>query len=196
MDLSPVTLEGRHVRLEPLSTAHAPDLLQHALDPELWRFTPTVIASAVDLDRYIATALEWQRNDTALAFATVDRASGKAIGSTRFANVDHANRRVEIGWTWLGAPFQRTALNTEAKLLMLEHAFERLDCIRVELKTGHENLKSRAAIGRLGAREEGTLRHHVILPDGRLRDTVYFSILRDEWPAVRDNLADKLARPR
>ncbi len=193
MDLSPVTLEGRHVRLEPLSAAHAPDLLRYALDPDLWRFTSTTLTSAEDLDRYIATALEWQRNNTALPFATIDRATGRAIGCTRFANADHANRRVEIGWTWLGAAFQRTAFNSEAKFLMLGHAFERLDCIRVELKTGHQNLKSRTAIGRLGAQQEGVLRHHMILPDGSLRDTVYFSILRDEWPQVRASLSDKLA---
>jgi len=196
MDLSPVTLEGRTVRLEPLSKTHAPDLVRYALDPELWRFTTTVIASSDDLDGYIARALEEQRMQKTLAFATIDRATGRAVGSTRFANADHGNRRVEIGWTWLGTPFQRTAFNTEAKLLMLEHAFEQLGCIRVELKTGHQNAKSRAAISRLGAKQEGILRHHMILSDGRLRDTVYFSILRDEWPAVRTDLMAKLERTR
>ena len=193
MNLTPTVLEGRHVRLEPLSLAHAEDLARHAFDQELWRHTTSVIRNRGELDGYIATALEWQAANTALPFATIDRASGRAVGSTRLANADHANRRVEIGWTWLGQPFQRTALNTEAKLLMLEHAFDRLDCIRVELKTSALNVKSRTAIGRLGAVEEGTFRHHLILPDGRLRDTVFFSILRGEWPGVRATLEAKLA---
>jgi RimJ/RimL family protein N-acetyltransferase len=194
MDLSPITLEGKFVRLEPLTPAHASDLVQYAAEPDLWRYTTTVVSTAADLDAYIATAVEWHRANSALAFATVDRATGRAIGSTRFANVDHVNRRVEIGWTWIAKPFQRTAVNTEAKFLMLQQAFECWECIRVELKTGHENIQSRTAIRRLGAVEEGTLRHHMILSGGRLRDTVYFSILRDEWPAVRAGLIDKLAR--
>ena len=193
MDLSPVALAGRHVRLEPLADRHAADLMDVALDEELWRWTATQVRSREDLDAYIATALQWQRDGTALPFATVDRASGRAIGSTRLANADHASRRVEIGWTWLGRAYQRTALNTEAKLLMLAHAFGPLDCIRVELKTDALNVRSRAAIRRLGATEEGTLRHHMITSTGRLRDTVYFSILRSEWPAVHDGLAAKLA---
>jgi RimJ/RimL family protein N-acetyltransferase len=123
----------------------------------------------------------------------VDRATGRAIGSTRFGNIDAPNRRVEIGWSWLGRAFQRRAFNTEAKLLMLAHAFERLGCIRVELRADALNAKSRAAIARLGAKEEGTLRHHMILPSGRLVDWAYYSILRDEWPAVRAGLEEKLA---
>src|SRR5262249_26078082 len=145
---------------------------------------------------YIATALDSQRANAALPFALVDRASGKAVGSTRFGNVDHPNRRVEIGWTWLARPYQRTAFNTEAKLLMLEHAFDRLGCVRVELRTGVNNVISRTAIRRLGAVEEGVFRHHLVLPDGRLRDTVCYSILRDEWPSVRANLRDRLSRHR
>lgn len=193
VDLTPVTLEGRHVRLEPLSRQHRSQLAMVALDPELWRFTPTQIHSTDDLDAYIETALSWQKAGTAIPFATVDRSTGRAIGSTRFGNVDPQNRRVEIGWTWLGRDFQRRAFNTEAKLLMLTHAFQRMDCIRVEFRTDVLNTKSRNAIARLGAKEEGILRHHMILPDGRLIDWVYYSILRDEWPSVRTGLEQKLA---
>ncbi len=193
VDLTPITLEGRHVRLEPLSRQHKSELAMVALDPDLWRFTPTQIHSAVDLDAYIETALRWQRAGTAIPFATVDRSTGRAIGSTRFGNIDPQNRRAEIGWTWLGRDFQRRAFNTEAKLLMFTHAFERMDCIRVELKADVLNTKSRTAIARLGAKEEGILRNHMILPDGRLIDWVYYSILRDEWPSVRAGLEQKLA---
>jgi RimJ/RimL family protein N-acetyltransferase len=193
VDLTPVTLEGRHVRLEPLSRRHKSDLAMVALDPELWRFTPTQIHSTHDLDAYIETALSLQRAGTAIPFATIDRSTGRAIGSTRFGNIDPQNRRAEIGWTWLGRDFQRRAFNTEAKLLMLTHAFERMDCIRVELRTDVLNTKSRNAIARLGAKEEGILRHHMILPDGRLIDWVYYSVLRDEWPSVRAGLEQKLA---
>lgn len=193
VDLTPVTLEGRHVRLEPLSRQHKSQLAMVALDPELWRFTPTQIHSTDDLDAYIETALSWQKAGTAIPFATVDRSTGQAIGSTRFGNIDPQNRRVEIGWTWLGRDFQRRAFNTEAKLLMLTHAFERMDCIRVEFRTDVLNTKSRNAIARLGAEQEGILRHHMILPNGRLIDWVYYSILRDEWPSVRTGLEQKLA---
>ncbi len=193
VDPTPVTLEGRHVRLEPLSRQHKAQLATVALDPELWRFTPTQIHSSDDLDAYVETALSLQEAGTAIPFATVDRATGRAIGSTRFGNLDPQNRRAEIGWTWLGRDFQRRAFNTEAKLLMLTHAFERMDCIRVELRADALNTKSREAIVRLGAREEGILRHHMILPNGRLIDWVYYSILRDEWPSVRAGLEQKLA---
>ncbi len=193
VDLTPITLEGRHVRLEPLSRQHKSELAMVALDPDLWRFTPTQIHSTVDLDAYIETALRSQRAGTAIPFATVDRSTGRAIGSTRFGNIDPQNRRAEIGWTWLGRDFQRRAFNTEAKLLMFTHAFERMDCIRVELKADVLNTKSKTAIARLGAKEEGILRNHMILPGGRLVDWVYYSILRDEWPSVRAGLEQKLA---
>jgi RimJ/RimL family protein N-acetyltransferase len=193
MDLTPVILEGRHVRLEPLGREHAADLAAVALDAGLWRWTPTQIHSVEDLDAYIGTAVAQQRAGTALPFATVDRATGRAIGSTRFGNVDRQSRRVEIGWSWLGRPYQRRAFNTEAKLLMLTHAFERMECIRVELRADALNTKSRDAIVRLGATEEGTLRHHMLLPGGRLVDWVYYSILHSEWPSVRAGLEEKLA---
>jgi len=194
MDMTPVTLAGTYVRLEPLGERHMDDLLAVALDEELWRWTTTQIHSPDDLAGYVATALRWQEAGTALPFATIDLASGRAVGSTRFGNADPENRRVEIGWTWLGRAHQRTALNTEAKLLMLKHAFDVLGCIRVELKTDALNARSRAAIRRLGATEEGTLRHHMITSTGRLRDTVYYSVLREEWPGVRAGLVERLRR--
>jgi N-acetyltransferase len=192
-DLTPVTLEGRSVRLEPLTREHRADLARVALEPELWRWTLTRIGSLDDLDAYIETALAWRDAGTAMPFATIDRASGRAIGSTRFGNIDAPNRCVEIGWTWLGLAYHRQAFNTEAKLLMLEHAFEHLGCVRVEFKVNEPNRRSRTAVVRIGAREEGILRHSQIAPDGRLLDWVYYSILRDEWPRVRQGLEQKLA---
>jgi RimJ/RimL family protein N-acetyltransferase len=196
MDLAPVTLEGRHVRLEPLTIGHLDGLCDVGLDPELWRLTVSQVRDRGDMERYLNAALEEQRAGTALPFATVMRETGRVIGSTRFGNASPPNRRVEIGWTWLGRPFQRTAANTEAKLLMLRHAFERWGCIRVELKTSALNLRSRAAIVRIGAREEGVLRHHMINEDGSFRDSVFFSILAGEWPDAKRRLEAMLAAPR
>jgi RimJ/RimL family protein N-acetyltransferase len=190
---TPVTLAGRHVRLEPLSLAHI-EPLYAASDPELWRWTTTNIASMDDMRAYVEAALEAQRTGTALPFATLDPSSGEVIGSTRFGNIDLANHRVEIGWTWLRRDRQRTACNTEAKYLMLRHAFDVLGSIRVELKTDALNAQSRAAILRIGAVEEGTLRAHLKTSTGRMRDSVYYSILDREWPAVRARLEAMLSR--
>jgi RimJ/RimL family protein N-acetyltransferase len=192
--LSPVVLEGSNVRLEPLSPDHLDALCAVGLDPELWRWTTSDVRTRKDMDAYLGCALEDAARGTALPFATVERASGRVAGSTRFANADASHRRIEIGWTWLGGPWQRTALNTEAKLLMLRHAFERLGCERVELKTDALNERSRRAILRLGAREEGILRRHMRTDSGRSRDTVYYSILAGEWPEVRARLEARLAR--
>jgi RimJ/RimL family protein N-acetyltransferase len=183
-----VTLTGRHVRLEPLSLAHIDRLYVAASDPELWRWTTTNIASIDDMRSYVEAALEAQRTATALPFATLDASTGEIIGSTRFGNIDLANHRVEIGWTWLRRDRQRTACNTEAKYLMLRHAFDVLGCVRVELKTDALNEQSRAAILRIGAVEEGTLRAHLRTSTGRMRDSVYYSILDREWPGVRARL--------
>ena len=151
------------------------------------------IATPADMRRYIEIALEGQRAGTALPFATVLRSENRVIGTTRFANIDPAHRRTEIGWTFIAKPWQRSAANTEAKYLMLRHAFEVLGCIRVEFKTDALNTVSRKAIARLGAKEEGTLRSHMIAETGRVRDTVYFSIIESEWPAVKAELERKLA---
>jgi len=193
MDLTPRNLEGPTIRLEPLTPAHLDGLCDAGLDPELWRLTVSRIRTRADMERYLDEALTEQRAGTALPFATVWRATGRVIGSTRFGNASPPNRRVEIGWTWLARPWQRTGANTEAKYLMLRQAFEQWGCIRVELKTSALNQRSRAAILRIGAREEGILRHHMINEDGSLRDSVFFSLLADEWPQAKGRLEGMLA---
>jgi RimJ/RimL family protein N-acetyltransferase len=193
MDLSPIVLEGQSIRLEPLTLAHHGPFCEAGLDAELWRLSTARMETGNDMRVYIETALAWQQQGTSLPFATVERATGRVIGSTRFANADHANRRVEIGWTWIARPWQRTAANTEAKYLMLRHAFETLGCIRVEFKTDSLNARSRAALLRIGATEEGTLRNHMIVHDGRKRHSVYFSVIDEEWPVVKAELESKLA---
>jgi RimJ/RimL family protein N-acetyltransferase len=196
MDIQPITLTGTTVRLEPLGLAHVPALALVGLDPELWRWVPTLVATEAEMRQYVEQALEEQARGTALPFAIVHQASGQVIGSTRYGNIDRGNRRVEIGWTWLARAHQRSGANTEAKLLLLSHAFERLGAFRVEFKTDALNQTSRNAILRLGATVEGTLRRHVLVPrSGRVRDTVYFSILDHEWPAVKARLALKLQGP-
>jgi N-acetyltransferase len=194
MNVEPVILEGEKVRLEPLTIEHLDDLCEAGLHDELWRLIPTFIANREDMRGYILTALDEQARGVALPFATVEKTSGKAIGSTRFGNIDASNKRAEIGWTWISPDWQRTYVNTEAKYLMLKHAFETWKCNRVELKTDALNDKSRNAILRLGAKQEGIFRHHVVTYSGRLRDSVYFSILNDEWPEVKAKLEEKLAR--
>jgi RimJ/RimL family protein N-acetyltransferase len=192
--LEPIVLEGQHVRLEPLSLGHLDDLSAVAFDPEIWRWTSERAMSSGELRAYVERALAAARSGTVLPFATVSRAARRAIGSTRFANFEAPNRRVEIGWTWLGRDWQRTAINTEAKYLMLTHAFEKLGCVRVELRTDVLNERSRAAILRLGASEEGVLRKHAITSTGRVRDDVYYSILDEEWPGVKAKLGGRLER--
>ena len=190
--LTPVVLEGQHVRLEPLTLSHLNALAAVGLDDDLWRWTPRQIRSRDDLAAYVQEALDGQACGEMLPFATVERASERVVGSTRFGNVALPHRRVEIGWTWVARPWQRTAVNTEAKLLMLRHAFGPLGCHRVELKTDALNERSRRAILRLGAVEEGTLRKHIVNASGRVRDTVYFSITDDEWPEVEAGLVARL----
>jgi RimJ/RimL family protein N-acetyltransferase len=188
-----VTLEGRHVRLEPLSLdRHFEGLCAIGLDPELWRWMLNIVETTAELRRYLQAALREQEEGRSLPFATIARANGQVAGCTRFGNIERAHRRVEIGWTWVGAPYQRTAVNTEAKHLMLRHAFETWGCQRVELKTNALNRRSRAAIARIGAREEGTLRKHMISESGVPRDTVYFSVIDEEWPRVKARLEGML----
>jgi len=194
MDVRPVTLEGQHVRLEPLSLDHHAGLCEVGLDEELWRWIPQPVRTADEMREYIALALRWQHEGSALPFATIDFASGKVIGSTRYGNIDRVNRHVEIGWTWLGIKWQRTAANTEAKFLMLRHAFETLGCLRVEFKTDSLNEKSRNAILRIGAKEEGIFRNHMVTHTGRVRHSVYYSIIDSEWPEIKVRLQEKLAR--
>jgi len=191
--LAPVTLAGRHVRLVPLEPAHAGPLADVGLDPELWRLTSSHVADRAGMRAWVDAALRDAAAGTALPFATTLAADGTVVGSTRLGSYAPAHRRVEIGWTWVAPPWQRSPVNTEAKLLMLAHAFDVLGCNRVELKTDALNARSRAAIARLGATEEGVLRRHMITDLGRVRDTVYFSVVADEWPAVRDRLSGLLA---
>ncbi len=180
------------VRLEPLSLDHLPALCAVGLDAEVWRWTWTPVKSADDLRRYVETALAEQAAGRSLPFAIVERAGGAPIGSTRYGNIERAHRRLEIGWSWLGRAYQRTGANTEAKLLLLTHAFEVRACQRVEFKTDARNAASRAALLRIGATEEGTFRKHGLTSEGRVRDTVWFSIVDDEWPAVKRRLAGLL----
>lgn len=190
----PPVLEGAHVRLEPLSFGHVDGLCDAGLAASLWEWIPHPVQNRDDMNAYVETALDEKARGMSIPFATVLSDTGQIVGSTRFANISRHDRSVEIGWTWIGVPWQRTAVNTEAKFLMLEFAFETLDCMRVELKTDALNSRSRNAIQRLGAKEEGTLRRHRLMSTGRFRDTVYFSILADEWPAVRAALKAKLNR--
>lgn len=189
---APVTLTSPVVRLEPLTLGHVDGLARVGLDAELWRWIPTQITSADEMRTYVATTLDEQRRGISLPFAIVDAASGEAIGSTRFGNIDVPNRRLEIGWTWIARSHQRSRANTAAKRLLLGHAFDALGANRVELKTDALNEKSRNAIARIGGVQEGIFRQHVVCASGRVRDTVYFSILAAEWPAVRQRLDERL----
>jgi RimJ/RimL family protein N-acetyltransferase len=188
MRVEPVTLEGRRVRLEPLAQGHLGALTQVGLDEELWRWIPTPVRTQEDMAAYIKTALQEQERGVSLPFAILEKAAGRAIGSTRYGSIDRVHHRVEIGWTWVARDWQRTATNTEAKYLLLRHAFETLGCLRVELKTDSLNEKSRAAILRIGAKEEGIFRNHMITSSGRIRHSVYFSIIESEWPTVKAQL--------
>jgi RimJ/RimL family protein N-acetyltransferase len=194
MKIQPLTLDGRHVRLAPLSASHLEALCAVGLDEALWRLSTVRMQNRQDMTEYVAAALAEQARGVALPFVTIERSSNRVIGSTRFGNIDRGNRRVEIGWTWLARPWQRTAANSEAKLLMLRHAFEVWGCLRVELKTDALNQQSRQAMLRIGAREEGILRSHMLVWDGRRRDSAYYSILDAEWPRVREQLIARLER--
>jgi N-acetyltransferase len=190
--VEPVTLRGSVIVLEPLRMEHVDALARAGMDPELWRWTQQRVKSRDDMERYVITALDETARGTALPFAIIERSSGAIIGSTRYAEISVPNRRVEIGWTWITPAYQRTAVNTEAKLLLLRHAFEVLRTIKVQLKTDALNNVSRRAILRLGATEEGILRKHSIAETGRVRDLVYYSILDTEWPAIKRQLEQKL----
>lgn len=194
MQMQPVTLEGQHVRLEPLTLEHAPALWRIGTDGELWRWLPYAVRCEDDMRAYVRTALQRQAAGTGLGFVTIARQSQQPVGATAYLNVDAANRHLEIGSTWITPPWQRSVINTEAKYLQLCHAFEALGCIRVEFKTDALNVKSRQALARIGATEEGTFRNHMVMPDGRKRHSVYFSVIDHEWPAVRTHLEGLLAR--
>ena len=194
--IEPVTLKGEHATLEPLEAKHEAALRGAAADGELWRLWYTSVAPPDRIGEYIARALDMRERLGAMPFAVRQNATGEVVGCTRYFNVDAANRRLEIGHTWYSKRVQRTAINTECKLLLLTHAFDVLRCIAVEFRTHWFNHASRVAIERLGAKQDGVLRNHQLLPDGSKRDTVVFSIIDGEWPAVRQHLKFQLERPR
>ncbi len=194
--VEPVVLKGRHATLLPLAREHGTEVIAAASDGELWRLWYTSVPAPEATAAWIEAALDMRAKHGAMPFVVRENASGAIVGSTRYFNVEAAHRRLEIGHTWYAKRVQRTALNTECKLLLLTHAFEQLSCIAVEFRTSFLNFQSRTAIARLGARQDGILRNHQLLPDGTLRDTVVFSIIAGEWPAVRRNLLFQLERPR
>ena len=188
---TPVTLEGKHVRLEPMTEAHVPGLAAVGLDDSIWEhMLYGDMRSMKDIGNWVREILS--RPD--LPFAVIHLESGRVAGATRYLNMAPEHRGLEIGGTWYGLEFQRTAVNTECKYLLLGYAFETLDCIRVQFKTDLRNVRSQRAIERIGAKHEGVLRNHMILPDGRYRDSVYFSLIDKEWPEVKKHLATKLDR--
>ena len=194
MPFEKVILEGEHVRLEPISVSHHDELIEAITDGELWNLFVTLVPRVEGIDQFIENAISAYDSEDGLAFATIDKVSGRVVGSTRFMKANLPNKRVEIGFTFIAKSYQKTMINTEAKLLMLTHAFETLQLNRIEFLTDYLNNTSRNAILRLGAKEEGILRNHMVMPDGRVRDSVLFSITNNEWAGVKQNLSYKLNR--
>ncbi len=193
MEIGPVVLTGSAVRLEPLHLKHAADLLVASQDPGIWTYLSTNPGgSLAEMELWITAALEAQQNDTDVPFAIIDLVSGRAVGSTRYMTISRRDYGLEIGWTWLAQAVRRTRVNTECKYLLLRHAFEDFNAIRVQLKTDSRNLRSQRAIERLGAVKEGILRNHMIMPDGYYRHSVYYSVIAEEWPRVKHGLELKL----
>ncbi len=191
--VEPVVLQGQRVRLEPLEERHFEDLSRVAFDPELWRWTIMGPQTEMGLRHWFDVALANAAAGTEQPFATIDPTSGRAVGSTRYLSIAPEHKRLEIGWTWVATPFQRSGVNREAKLLQLTHAFETLGANRVEFKTHSRNERSRTALAGIGATFEGVFRQHMIMPDGSLRDSAYFSVILPEWPAVKARLQAGLA---
>jgi RimJ/RimL family protein N-acetyltransferase len=177
-----------------MSIAHCDRLCEVGLDEQLWRLTTSVVRNRGDMEQYIQEALSVQERGLALPFVTIEKVTHSVVGSTRYGNIDIPNRRLEIGWTWVTPRWQRTYVNTEAKYLVLKHAFDTLHCIRVEFKTDSLNDASRNALKGIGAKEEGLFRNHMITPSGRIRHSAYYSIIDSEWPAVKESLENRLAR--
>ena len=192
--MQPVTLEGNLVRLEPMGVEHVDALWDAGRYPGLWHWTQYAIGTPQDMRRYVEDALSVREAGTSMPFVTIWRKGDRVIGSTRFAAYEPLHRRVEIGWTWISPRWQRTGANLEAKLLMLRYAFEDLGLLRVEFKTDALNNESREALSRIGAHEEGTMRSHMVTASHRVRDSVYFSIIADEWPEVERALSERLTR--
>ena len=192
--VEPVTLEGSVVTLEPMSVTHLSGLTEVGLEAEIWRWTLSAVTTPGEMRALVEAALAAAAAGTEVPFVTVERSSGRVIGSTRFLSMDARHRRLEIGYTWIAPAWQGTAANTEAKLLMLRHAFDNLGALRVEFKTDSLNERSRAALAGIGATEEGTLRNHMVTDTGRRRHSVYFSVIQEEWPRVRQHLESRLLR--
>ena len=194
IQLAPTTLEGHGVRLEPMRKEHAADLRAAAEDGALWNLWYTSVPTPHEVDNYITTALDGQREGTMLPWVVLEAATGTVVGTTRYHDVIAAADRVEIGWTWYAARCQRTHVNTGCKLLLLSHAFDTVGCKVVGLRTDNFNFRSQRAIEALGAKKDGVIRHHFLRRDGSVRDTVQYSILVAEWPDVRKHLELRLAR--
>lgn len=194
MRIEKTVLQGTRVRLEPLTPDHLPGLARAIEDGALWQLPVTAVPHPRDLPQFYDFAESQFRAGRELAFATIDEASNTVVGSTRYRNIEPAHKRLEIGFTFIAQSWQRSYINSEAKYLMLQHAFEHLGCNRVELLTDFLNEKSRAAITRLGARQEGVLRSHMVMRDGRFRDSVLFSLIADEWPRIRERLKSLAVR--
>ncbi len=192
--MKPTILTGRFVTLQPLAPAHLTGLQEAASDGELWKLFFTSVPKPEEMQQWLEAALALQQKNEAQVFVVFENFSGKIVGTTRYCNLDTANRRLEIGYTWYAKRVQRSAINTECKLLLLRHAFEQLNCIAVEFRTDWLNQTSQRAIERLGAKRDGVLRNHKIMPDGRIRDTVVYSILNTEWSGIQQNLSFKLDR--
>mgnify|MGYP003394172745 FL=1 len=193
MDIRPLVLEGARARLEPLTRDHRAALSAVGLEGDVFKWFPTPVTDDAGMLAFIETALEGQRQGSVLPFATIDRKSGAAVGSTRFAAIDRVHKRAEIGWTWLARPWQRSGINLDTKYLMLRQAFEVWGMIRVEFKTDRLNVQSQTALAGIGAKLEGTFRNHIITSTGRVRDSVWYSVIDREWPAVKTELARRLA---
>ena len=195
MEVKPVTIQDKHVRLEPMTEAHAPALAEIGIGQPFWDFMVYGKINTVDdMRNWVLDVLSREKKGTDLAFVAIHLASGRVAGATRYLNIMPNDRGLEIGGTWYGPEFQRTAVNTESKYLLLQHAFETLGCIRVQLKTDSRNERSQRAIERIGAVKEGVLRNHMILPDGHYRHSVYYSILDTEWPDVKKRLEAMMNR--
>jgi N-acetyltransferase len=193
MQTGPVTLEGRHVRLEPVSLAHVPALWRVGAYEEIWRYIPYAVHSEDEMRAYIESELAKQQAGLVVRFTTIAKTIAAPVGSTSYLNIDRQHHRLEIGGTWITPAWQRSPINTEARYLQLQYAFETLGCIRVEFKTDSLNTKSRQALARIGAVEEGTFRNHMVMPSGRIRHSVYFSITSEDWPAVKAHLEERMA---
>ena len=193
--IKPVSLSGKYIHLDPLSEAHAPGLALVGRDQEIWRYLPYgELTNEAKILAYIKTLLRWANQGTDLPFVVIENEINKPIGCTRYQDIQLEHKKLEIGGTWIGKAHQRTKANTESKYLLLKHAFEKMGCIRVQLKTDARNLRSQKAIERIGAKKEGVLRNHMILPNGEVRDSVFYSILEGEWPEVKQQLEEKLSQ--